>query len=642
MEELEALLELEHQREQPQRVFDACCSMSLTEVANARATPQRRDTSQNAPRHDEISASFDARNILDGRRRITRPPNRYAAVSRCFATAITEATTTDLPPEPATRKAARLHPYSKQWIAAEDEELVSLDQNGTWETTTTIPPGVYALPTKWVYKYKVKDDRQLERFKARLVVCGNRQETDFWRETYAAVARATTLKVLLALVATEDLECEQADVVTAFLNGKLDKDEVVYVRLPDGRKAKLIKALYGLRRSPRLWYNELSSYLKGIGFDPLESDPCVFKHLDGSLILAYVDDIIFITATKQRMKEIKEAVYKKYKCRDLGPISHYLGLRIRRSRPSRLIEISMESYVDKLVEEYSRQHALPRYTPLDTSVLKLKLRSPTDLATQQQIQNYQKVIGKLLYPATQLRADISFHVAYLARAMSNPTQQHYEYAIQIIDYLKTFKSLVMSYRATSPHARMPITMYATSYDDNKNNTNPTLHLHGYSDASFADGEDRKSTSGYLFKLAGGTICHKSVKQKLVTTSTTEAEYVALTYAAKEATWLYRLLHQLGYNGTDTHPILIYGDNAPSIQLLHSEGHHERTKHVDIYYHYIKDQVRDGNLYVEHVRTHEMAADGLTKPLERQAHSRYLQQLGLTTPTIETKDYNKGG
>ncbi|KAI0568967.1 Retrovirus-related Pol polyprotein from transposon TNT 1-94, partial [Pyrenophora tritici-repentis] len=349
-------------------------------VANARATPQRRDTSQNAPRHDEISASFDARNILDGRRRITRPPNRYAAVSRCFATAITEATTTDLPPEPATRKAARLHPYSKQWIAAEDEELVSLDQNGTWETTTTIPPDVYALPTKWVYKYKVKDDGQLERFKARLVVCGNRQETDFWRETYAAVARATTLKVLLALVATEDLECEQADVVTAFLN-----------------------------------------------------------------------------ATKQRMKEIKEAVYKKYKCRDLGPISHYLGLRIRRSRPSRLIEISMESYVDKLVEEYSRQHALPRYTPLDTSVLKLKLRSPTDLATQQQIQNYQKVIGKLLYPATQLRADISFHVAYLARAMSNPTQQHYEYAIQIIDYLKTFKSLVMSYRATSPHARMPIT-----------------------------------------------------------------------------------------------------------------------------------------------------------------------------------------
>ncbi|KAF7565726.1 hypothetical protein PtrM4_051600 [Pyrenophora tritici-repentis] len=333
--------------------------------------------------HLSISASFDARNILDGRRRITRPPNRYAAVSRCFATAITEATTTDLPPEPATRKAARLHPYSKQWIAAEDEELVSLDQNGTWETTTTIPPGVYALPTKWVYKYKVKDDRQLERFKARLVVCGNRQETDFWRETYAAVARATTLKVLLALVATEDLECEQADVVTAFLNGKLDKDEVVYVRLPDGRKAKLIKALYGLRRSPRLWYNELSSYLKGIGFDPLESDPCVFKHLDGSLILAYVDDIIFITATKQRMMR---------RSKRLSPDSTLTTIPTHRDLNGVICRQACRGSI--VVNTRSR------YTPLDTSVLKLKLRSPTDLATQQQIQNYQKVIGKLLYPAT--------------------------------------------------------------------------------------------------------------------------------------------------------------------------------------------------------------------------------------------------
>ncbi|PWO19747.1 NAD-binding Rossmann fold oxidoreductase family protein, partial [Pyrenophora tritici-repentis] len=106
---------------------------SLTEVANARATPQReatathqrQDTSQNAPRHNEIGASFDARNIFNGRRRITRPPNRYAAISPCFATAITEATTTDSPPEPTTRKAARLHPYSKQWIVAQDTYICS-------------------------------------------------------------------------------------------------------------------------------------------------------------------------------------------------------------------------------------------------------------------------------------------------------------------------------------------------------------------------------------------------------------------------------------------------------------------------------------------------------------------------------------
>src|SRR5690348_8111089 len=124
-----------------------------------------------------------------------------------------------------------------------------------------------------------------------------------------------------------------------------------------------------------------------------------------------------------------------------------------------------------------------------------------------------------------------------------------------------------------------------------------LNLHAYSDASFADGEDRKSTSGFLFKLAGGTVCHKSAKQRLVTTSTTEAEYVALTIAAKEATWLTRLLHHLRYTADDTHPVLLYGDNEPAIKLLASEGHHERTKHIDIYYHYCKERVREGKLKV---------------------------------------------
>ena len=92
---------------------------------------------------------------------------------------------------------------------------------------------------------------------------------------------------------------------------------------------------------------------------------------------------------------------------------------------------------------------------------------------------------------------------------------------------------------------------------------------------------------------------------------------------------------MDYKSNDTHPILLYGDNEPSIKLLHSEGHHERTKHVDIYYHYVKEQVRDGYLKVEHVRTTAMAADGLTKPLDRVAHERFLRHLGLGKPTIVT-------
>jgi hypothetical protein len=168
-------------------------------------------------------------------------------------------------------------------------------------------------------------------------------------------------------------------------------------------------------------------------------------------------------------------------------------------------------------------------------------------------------------------------------------------------------------------------------------TSPThdqdLGLHAYSNASFADAEDCKSTSGYLFKFAGSTICHKSSKQRLVTTSTTEAEYVGLTFCSKEATWLVRLLRQLNYLGADITPLKLLGDNQPSIQLVSSEGHHERTKHVDIYYHYIKNQVKDGKIDLQYVSTAEMAADDLTKPLDKLKHTAWVAQVGLRPPLL---------
>jgi hypothetical protein len=614
-------------------------NLSLTEVAETQASPPRHRPFE-APRHLDISASLDPRNIITSSRNrrptrrlyttITHNPDVPVTLARCFAQAITTAPATtarELPPEPTNSRQARQHAFSREWLLAEADEYKSHDDNGTWDIVVTLPAGVWPLPTKWVYKYKVNDAGAVERYKARLVVCGNRQDVDLWRETYAAVARASTLKVLLAFVACLDLECEQADVITAFLNGLLDADEIVYIRLPDRRYAKLRKALYGLRRSPRLWYEELTRFLASIGFKPIEADHCVFKDKDGSLIMAYVDDIVFITRTVTQMATLKASVFGKYKCRDLGPIAHYLGIRVRRDRQNRAIELSMEAYIEKLVTDYHRDNAATRYTPTDVSVLLLKQRS--DKALPDEVKRYQTIIGKLLYPASQLRLDVAFHVSFLARAMSNPTPRHYDYAIQVIDYLQSYKDLVMTYKAPEGAIELTFDMYATTSTAPHSN----LGLHGYSDASFADSDDRKSTSGYLFKLAGGTVCHKSVKQKLVTTSTTEAEYVAMTFAAKEATWLHRLLHQLGYAADDTHPILLYGDNEPSIKLLHADGHHERTKHVDIYYHYVKERVRDGHLKVQHVRTSAMAADGLTKPLDRVAHERFLTQIGLSKPAV---------
>jgi hypothetical protein len=334
------------------------------------------------------------------------------------------------------------------------------------------------------------------------------------------------------------------------------------------------------------------------------------------------------------MAALKALIFGKFKCHDLGPISHYLGIRVRRDRTRRAIELSMETYIDKLAVDLNRNTAAARATPMDVAALKLKLRSKDDRAPEQLLQRYQSLIGKLLYPASQLRTDIAFHVGYLACAISNPTDYHYQYALQIVDYLSATKDLVMAFAVPEGSSNLTIDVFLKASPHQ-----PGLGLHAYSDAAFADAEDRKSTSGYLFKFAGGTICHKSCKQNLVTTSTTEAEYVALTYAAKEATWLHRLLTQLGYFGKDTKPIKLYGDNQPSIDLVHAEGHHERTKPVDIYYHYIKDRVKAGHISLEHVRTYNMAATGLTKPLDRLSHQRFLDKIGLRKPTIGSPAYN---
>jgi hypothetical protein len=171
---------------------------------------------------------------------------------------------------------------------------------------------------------------------------------------------------LLALVAALNLECDQLDVVTAFLNGWLDKDEEVYIRLPNGRLAKLRKALYGLRRSPRLWYEELARFLASIGYKLLEADLCVFINpVTSGIVLAYVDDIVMVTRTKDEMAALKKLIFGKFKCHNIGPISYYLGIRVRRDCSRRAMELSMELYIDKLAGDYKRTDAVARYYPID-------------------------------------------------------------------------------------------------------------------------------------------------------------------------------------------------------------------------------------------------------------------------------------
>jgi hypothetical protein len=154
-------------------------------------------------------------------------------------------------------------------------------------------------------------------------------------------------------------------------------------------------------------------------------------------------------------------------------------------------------------------------------------------------------------------------------------------------------------------------------------------FHGYTDADWVGNvETRQSTSGYVYFLYGGAISWKSTRQKAVTLSSTESEYYGLSNAAREAAWLRLLLKELNYEGGDVKPTLIYGDNQGSLALAENPEFHQRTKHVDIQYHYIRQQVEEGNVQLAYKKTADMVADGMTKPLNGPKHAIFTKMLGL--------------
>jgi hypothetical protein len=324
----------------------------------------------------------------------------------------------------------------------------------------------------------------------------------------------------------------------------------------------------------------------------------------------YVDNLIYATKTTQQIKDLKEIVHSKFKYRDLGPINYYLRVKITQDRSKRTIELSIEPYITLIAEEYNRTSAPRRKRPLHPNVLAFKLRPKDNPAKPNLLKRYQTLVGKLLYPACLIRPNIAFHVGFLGRFTSNPTYKQHNAAILVLNYLYHHRHLAQK--------------YGNSRD-----------LTRYSNASFANREDRKSTSSYVFKLSSRVIYHKSQKQRLVTTSTTKAKYVALTHAAKEATWLQYLLTKLRYRGSDLLPFKLYGDNKPSIKLAHSDRYSSRTKHVNLYYHYIKDKVRSGRINLQHISTAKIVANGITKPLSAKLHKRFITQLGLYNPRSST-------
>jgi len=502
---------------------------------------------------------------------------------------------------------AKKEPDWSEFDKAIQAEVQSLWENGTWELTD-LPDGQTVTPTEMLAERKRGADGGIDKYKGRFVVRGDKQTylVDY-TEVWAPVVRYTTLRVFLAYCAARGMAIEQTDVATAFLNG--DVEEEIYIRQPVGyergdvtKVCRLRKALYGLKQAARAWYHKLKETLEAAGFQACPEDPCLFRRGSGPtecLIIVYVDDMLVAGATKDAARDGLEAVTSRFKARELGRPTYFLGLHLVHNDEEGTLHVHQEQYVKTLLGRFGMTEAKPVRLPIGAGA---RLERAGEPLTGEDPNLYQELVGCLNYLATATRPDIAFAVGRLSRFVSAPMVAHLAAAKVVLRYLAGTKAKGLCYQREGD-------------------------LMGYSDADFAaDKDTRRSTSGNIFLFKGAAVSWVSKLQGSVATSTTEAEYVSAGMAAKELIWLQRLC---GYVTGEAPEVLLLCDSQSALAMMGNAVSSVRTKHIDVVHHFVREKVASGELKVSYVNTTDMTADALTKPLGTSAFDKCAAEMGLT-------------
>jgi hypothetical protein len=400
------------------------------------------------------------------------------------------------------------------------------------------------------------------------------------------------------------------DVKGAYLNGILKED--VYMRQPEGygdgtnRVCKLIKTLYGLKQSGREWNIQFDREIQSVGFTRLLSDPCAYIRRQGhdfQIITVWVDDLLLFATTDPGMRRMKAQIAEKWEVTDLGEPSKIIGIEITRNIDS--ISISQKRYVDSIIRKEKMERANPVATPLDPNT---PIEPNDDPSDGNRSNPFARLLGELQYLANATRPDIAFAVNRLASYTANPSTQHYSMVKRIIRYLAGTKN------------------YGITYYKSNSQMSQLASIKAYSDAGFANTDEKKSTTGIAFISAGGAILWKSKKQSLSALSTTEAEYIALAHTGTEARWLRNLYTELGF--PTNAPLHIKCDNLGAISMAENPFITQKSRHIDLKYHSIRQLVAKNVVKLDPCRDAENTADILTKPIARPKHKQHTGELGL--------------
>ncbi|KAH3957096.1 hypothetical protein HBH51_231200 [Parastagonospora nodorum] len=491
---------------------------------------------------------------------------------------------------------------SPLWIAPINKEVQAHLDNGTWVIEHNPPPNLKLVGTRWVFDIKRDEHGKVVKRKARLVAQGfsQRPGVDF-DDTYSPVVRYDSLRLIIAVALWRQWIMHQVDFDAAYLNGRLQ--HAIYAKVPPGVPSdgatviRIVRALYGLKQSGREWYALLSQWLISQGFTQASFDPCVF--ISDDLILGiYVDDVL-MAGTPKAISAMLDATRARFKFRDMGRPRLLLGLEIDHHADH--VKLHQRTYIAAILRRYGMDNCNGRHTPLDPNSFPPRSTDPVDLERQKL---YQSIIGSINFLAIVSRPDLSYTVSMLGSYNSNPSDLHLKMAYQTLRYIQATRTVELDVRSPAPSDRSAARTASI----------PTIVM--FSDASFgSDPDNSKSFSGYLMKVGGSTVSWSSKRQSCVARSTCEAEYMAASHAASHLVWSRQAIKEL--MGHAKYPSCwLMVDNEPALSLIKDHRISNRSKHINVHYHFVRERFVLGDYTIEHVRSADNLADIGTKSLPR--------------------------
>ncbi len=476
-------------------------------------------------------------------------------------------------------------------------------------------PDVDVLFPNWVLERKWDG-----RHKARLTINGKRQIKGMnYDASFAATLSLPLMRIAITLMLLLNMTMGQYDVPTAFLNSKIDRPVYMYppkgYKMPKGKENwvwELLKCLYGLKQASRMWRSVFHDFLVDeLGFKQIHVETCMYiKITKGSIsiIVVYVDDFILGSTNSETYLEIEKGLINKFNVKKLKLLDRFLGMNFTRS--GNKMFINQKDIIEKMCTDYNLGSGKDTEMPWPGGFIDPK---PDEQVPFTNEKAYRSAIGTLLWIAMCTRPDIAYHVNFLSTFSNKPLRIHWEHVKRIIVYLRSTanKGILLNC-------------------DPKKNT-PTV----YCDASHGDPTiDRKSTTGFMFFLCGAPFYWASRRQKVVSISSCEAEYYAMSEMAMEAQFFLQIFKGISSN---IKTVIANVDSEPARRIASGDASLRKVKHIETRYHFVRDMTLNKQLELRWITKDQNVADILTKAMENKRLFTFLRDKFLVDAPVTTGD-----